>query len=420
MPARRRIVDRVARRPASTCSSCGRVCAGRTATRSWPPTTWRACAGSSIRRRPRRTRRSSSRSRTRWPSRAASKPPATLGVTAPDARTVSIRLGDPAPYLLGLLAQPLGRPGARGLARGERQGVRAAGQAGLERRLRARGLGHRLARRPAAQRQLLEQRRDQARARAFRARCGRGHGAAPVPRRSTRRHATSCRRSSSGGSRSNLASELHVSPQLSIYYYGFNLTRPPFKNNPGLRRALSLVIDRDKLTICDHRRGRGAGLWLGAAAASGTTRRSTSTTPPSRYAERVAEARKLYAAAGYSRGQAAARRAALQHRRRAQPARRRGRVDVEGRARRRDDALCRGVQGPAADDPGAARKRRCSGRAGSATTTTPFRFAQLLQSDFGINLTGYANPQYDALLAEAVAPGRSCSVAANCSKQPSA
>jgi oligopeptide transport system substrate-binding protein len=30
-----------------------------------------------------------------------------------------------------------------------------------------------------------------------------------------------------------------------------------------------------------------------------------------------------------------------------------------------------------------------------------YTFAQLLQSGFGINLTGYANPAYDALLAEA-------------------
>jgi oligopeptide transport system substrate-binding protein len=31
-----------------------------------------------------------------------------------------------------------------------------------------------------------------------------------------------------------------------------------------------------------------------------------------------------------------------------------------------------------------------------------YSFAQLLQSDFGINLTGYSNPRYDALLAEAI------------------
>jgi oligopeptide transport system substrate-binding protein len=30
-----------------------------------------------------------------------------------------------------------------------------------------------------------------------------------------------------------------------------------------------------------------------------------------------------------------------------------------------------------------------------------YTFAQLLQTDFGINLTGYSNPRYDALLEEA-------------------
>jgi oligopeptide transport system substrate-binding protein len=32
-----------------------------------------------------------------------------------------------------------------------------------------------------------------------------------------------------------------------------------------------------------------------------------------------------------------------------------------------------------------------------------YTFLQLLQSDFGLNLTGYSNPRYDALLAEATA-----------------
>ncbi len=38
--------------------------------------------------------------------------------------------------------------------------------------------------------------------------------------------------------------ELMVSPSLGVYYYGFNLTREPFKDNPELRLALSLAIDR--------------------------------------------------------------------------------------------------------------------------------------------------------------------------------
>lgn len=42
--------------------------------------------------------------------------------------------------------------------------------------------------------------------------------------------------------------ELKVSPYLAVYYYGFNLTKPPFKDRPKLRQALSMAIDRETLT----------------------------------------------------------------------------------------------------------------------------------------------------------------------------
>lgn len=42
-------------------------------------------------------------------------------------------------------------------------------------------------------------------------------------------------------------SALHVAPQLAVYYLGLNLRRPPFDDSPLLRRALSLVIDRERL-----------------------------------------------------------------------------------------------------------------------------------------------------------------------------
>lgn len=42
--------------------------------------------------------------------------------------------------------------------------------------------------------------------------------------------------------------ELRTSPARTIYYYGFNLTRPPFKGNRPLREALSLAIDREVIT----------------------------------------------------------------------------------------------------------------------------------------------------------------------------
>jgi len=46
----------------------------------------------------------------------------------------------------------------------------------------------------------------------------------------------------------NYAAELMVSPWLGSYFLGFNLTREPFKDNPALRRALVLAIDRGVLT----------------------------------------------------------------------------------------------------------------------------------------------------------------------------
>jgi oligopeptide transport system substrate-binding protein len=45
----------------------------------------------------------------------------------------------------------------------------------------------------------------------------------------------------------HLGQELHVAPQLGVYYLGLNLRQAPFAKAPQLRRALSLVIDRERL-----------------------------------------------------------------------------------------------------------------------------------------------------------------------------
>ncbi len=55
--------------------------------------------------------------------------------------------------------------------------------------------------------------------------------------------------------RAERGDELRVAPYLAVYYYGYNLAKPPFQNNPELRQALSMAIDRE--VIVDKILGRG-------------------------------------------------------------------------------------------------------------------------------------------------------------------
>ena len=47
--------------------------------------------------------------------------------------------------------------------------------------------------------------------------------------------------------KATMASEYKVAPYFGSYYYGFNNTKAPFKNNPDLRTALNMAIDREIL-----------------------------------------------------------------------------------------------------------------------------------------------------------------------------
>jgi len=44
-----------------------------------------------------------------------------------------------------------------------------------------------------------------------------------------------------------MGDQLHVAPKLNLYFFGFNLSRPPFKDNLELRQSLSMAIDRELL-----------------------------------------------------------------------------------------------------------------------------------------------------------------------------
>ena len=99
--------------------------------------------------------------------------------------------------------------------------------------------------------------------------------------------------------RQEYADELHVYPYLGVYYYGFNLKKPPFKDNLPLRQALSMAIDRE--TLVEKITGRGelpAYSWVPPGI-------DNYEPPQFSYAnltqsERNSIARSLYAQAGYS------------------------------------------------------------------------------------------------------------------------
>ena len=98
--------------------------------------------------------------------------------------------------------------------------------------------------------------------------------------------------------RRDLPGQAFISPYLGTYYYGFNLTREPFKDKPGLRRALSLVINRE--VIADKLLGNGelpAYRWLPPGLGDRT---STGEENHARdKASLLNEARRLYKEAGY-------------------------------------------------------------------------------------------------------------------------
>jgi oligopeptide transport system substrate-binding protein len=200
--------------------------------------------------------------------------------------------------------------------------------------------------------------------------------------------------------KANLLSELRLSPQLTTYYYGFNLSRPPFMNNPRLRRALSLVIDRERLTS--------AVTGFGEAPAYGWVARGVSNYTPQTfdyakapYADRVREAQALYSASGYS----AERPLRIELRYNSGEAHNRLAVAIAAMWK---EAL--GVETTLYAEEFRALLQTIHARKETQVFRSSwvgdyddaYSFAQVLQSGFGINLTGYSNPRYDELLAAAV------------------
>jgi len=326
------------------------------------------------------------------------KPPEALGVSAPDDRTVVIRLANPAPYLVGLVAQPPTFPAhgpslaANGAQYAKPGKLVSNGAYVLEDWI----VGSKIV--------LRRNRNYRDDANTHVERVEFAHIADP---------GDEFRQYRAGQIdvtyvvpppqfawiRQNLAAELHVSPQLSVYYYGFNLTRPPFKGRPDLRRALSLVIDREKLVSAVTGVGEAPAYgWVAPGVASYTPQEFDYAHEP--YVERVREARELMRKAGYSTGHP------LRIELRYNTGEVHNRLAVAIAAMWKEQlgvetalyaeefrALLQSIQ--------ARQVTQVFRSSWVGDFNDAYSFAQLLQSDFGINLTGYSNPKYDGLLSEA-------------------
>lgn len=230
---------------------------------------------------------------------AGRKEPTQLGVSAPDALTLLITLEAPAPYLPTLLSHPSTCPVHRATLAAHPQGYARAGvmpaNGAFVLREWVQG-SHILALRNAKYWDDAATHLDGVKyllipdenAELTRYRSGELQVTFVVPR------------GQFDWIKEHLAGQLHVAPQLTTYYYGFNLAKPPFREQPGLRRALSLVIDRDKLAERVLRVGELPAFgWVPPGIDNYTSQSFDYRGTP--LPERVREAQRLYREAGYSK-----------------------------------------------------------------------------------------------------------------------
>jgi oligopeptide transport system substrate-binding protein len=322
-----------------------------------------------------------------------------LGVAAPDATTLTITLSSPAPYLPGLLAHPSTGPLHRAsLAqlgdRFARPGQQVSNgafvltewlQGSYIRATRNRRYWNDAATRLDAVK-YLQIADENAELRAYRA--GELHCTAVVPR------------GQFDWIKQNLDAQLHVAPQLSTYYYGFNLDRPLFAKNPDLRRALSMVIDRERLA--------GSVLRVGELPAYGWVPPGVFNYTPQTFdyatqsmPERIATAQALLAKAGYTRE----RPLEFELRYNTGEVHEKLAVTVSSMWKESLGVVARlaGVEFKSLIQDVDRRDVDMYRLSWIGDYNDPYTFLQYLKGDFGINLPHYKSATYDGLLAEAAA-----------------
>jgi oligopeptide transport system substrate-binding protein len=197
----------------------------------------------------------------------------------------------------------------------------------------------------------------------------------------------------------NLADQLRIYPYLTTYYYGLNLRQPPFRDNPELRQALAMAVDREVLT--EKITGVGelpAYGWVPPGTANYTPQVfDWATLEPD---QRLAMARALYAEAGYGPENPA--RVEIRY----NTAETHQRIAVAVAAMWRENL---GVETTLVNEEFQVLIQHI--RQGDVTQVfrsswigdynDAMTFVQFFQSDFDLNLTGYSNPRFDELLQQA-------------------
>ena len=333
------------------------------------------------------------------------KSPEMLGVRAPDARTVVITLTNPAPYLLGLMSHPSTCPVHRAtLARYGTDFIKPGNLIGngaftlvswkqgseLELRRNPRYWNNAATRLDVVR--YIDTTDIDTEFKRFQS--GELHITAVVPRGQFE------------AIQRDYGAQLRITPQLGTYFYGFSMDREPYKSRPGLRRALSLVIDRERLVRQVTRVGElAANSWVPPGTFNYQTQNLDFAARP--MAERIAEARKLYAAAGY--GAARPFKATLLY----------NGAEIHTRVALAVTGMWKEALGaevrPEAREMKAlqadidARKAEIYRLAWIGDYNDAYTFLQYFKGNFGINTAKYQSAEYDRLLTGAAAeadPGK--------------
>ena len=230
---------------------------------------------------------------------AGRKPPESLGVGATGEATLVVDLVQPSPYFIAMLSHPSTFPVHRADACRETEGVRTAGLRGDERRLYAILLGNRLA----------HPRRTRTRTTGTTRRTASTSCATCM----SRTRVTELTRFRAGDLdvtytvppgevarlEKELPGQLRIAPHVGVYYYGFALDLPPFKDSAKLRQALAMAVDREVLTQQVLGDGEQPAYgWVPPGVAGYTPQRFDWAGLDAK--ARIAEAKRLYAEAGYS------------------------------------------------------------------------------------------------------------------------